>query len=100
MNDNNLINFSLFCNRTKFSTKIFLKYNKLTYEEFCVYLRKKKVCPPKESYYINIINSIELEEKPVTEEVKVEQSNEKVKEIKPKVKRRYKRKKSDKTRSD
>ena len=88
-----LIDYELFKSRTGFNP--YLLINKgITYEEFCKYLRKRKVNPPNESVFNTYIeNKKNFLDKSLDSKNKIEES---VIEKKPeKRKRRRKKNKTD-----
>jgi hypothetical protein len=93
MKDSHLINYSLFCQRTKFNLYSFLKRSPdTTYEELCEFLRSRRVEPVSQETYLAYINKVLLEVVPEsTQEEVVEVKVEK----KPKTRRRRPRKKTN-----
>tara|TARA_Y100000022_G_scaffold193755_1_gene197334 strand:- start:2154 stop:2441 length:288 start_codon:yes stop_codon:yes gene_type:complete len=62
MKDHHLINFNLFCLRKNFNLHLFLKSNnKITYEEFCSFLRERKVFPPSKIFFDETLNKTNQE---------------------------------------
>ena len=94
MKDSHLINYNLFCQRTKFSLYTFLKQRPDTsYEELCTFLRNRRVTPVSQDIYKSCIDKVLLEivPEPVLEEV----VEVKVEENPKNRRRRTRRKKSD-----
>lgn len=59
MKDHHLINYDLFCQRKKFNFNDYLKQNQeISYEEFCSFLRERKVQPPPKEFFDNELNKI------------------------------------------
>ena len=97
MKDSHLINYSLFCQRTKFNLYSFLKRSPdTTYEELCEFLRSRRVEPVSQETYLAYINKVLLEVVPkvVPESIQEEVVEVKV-EKKPKTRRRSPRKKTN-----
>lgn len=96
MKDEYLINFSLFCNRKKFSLYSFLLRNKeISYEDITEYFRNKNVTPPSKELFDKVRQKvlIDLTPPPAAEKPK------KVKEVKKptttKPKRKSRRRKNE-----
>jgi hypothetical protein len=103
MKDSYLINFSLFCLKRKFNLLAYLTANEeVTYDQFCVFMRSKSVCPPNVEFFNKTkdkalsINLSKKAESDLLENSKKNFDKEVTnKEEKPKRKRRS-RKKSEK----
>ena len=98
MEDRYLINFKLFCQRTGFSLKNYIKKNQnCSYEDFCDILRKKNIEPIDIEYFNETKKIVTQEIKSLKKEepVKKPKTVKKTGEQTPKRRRRRRSKKND-----
>ena len=96
MKDEYLINFSLFCNRKKFSLYSFLLRNKeISYEDISEYFRNKNVTPPSRELFDKTRQKVLIDLAPPPPPVKEPKTKEVKKTAATKPKRKSRRRKNE-----